>query len=91
MPPVQLTEPRLDVDASYVVSEDRGLINRIGDLFDSDPDRLSAVYQRASESIAQAAADSGLVERTRRNTEDMLRGMLRQLGFTQVTVAFAES
>lgn len=91
LPPVRLTEPRLDVDASYVVSEERGLINRIGDVFDSDPDRLSAVYQRASESIAQAAADSGLVERTRQNTEDMLRGMLRQLGFTRVTVAFAES
>lgn len=91
LPPVQLTEPRLDVDASYVVSEERGLINRIGNIFDSDPDRLSAVYQRASELIGQAAAEGGLVERTRENTEEMLRGMLRQLGFTQITVTFADA
>lgn len=90
LPPVTLTDPRLDVDASYVVSEERGLINRIGSLFDSDPDRLTAVYQRASEEIRRAAGESGLAERTRQNTEHMLRGMLRQLGFTQVAVAFAE-
>lgn len=89
LPPVGLTDPRLDVDASYVVSEERGLINRIGGLFDSDPDRLSAVYRRAAEDIGQAAADSGLAERTRQNTEHMLRGMLRHLGFTSVSVTFA--
>ena len=91
LPPVRLTEPRLDVEASYVVTEERGLINRIGSLFDSDPDRLTAVYRRASEEIGRAAGDSGLVERTRQNTEFMLRGMLRQLGFTQVVVAHAQT
>lgn len=90
LPPPELGEPRLDVEASYVFAEKRGLINRVGDVFGSDPDRQAAVYQRAVEEIATAAVASGLAERTQQNTEYMLRGMLRHLGFADVTVTFVE-
>src|SRR5690606_20771346 len=37
LPPVRITEPRLDVVASYVLTEERGLIYWIGSMLYSDP------------------------------------------------------
>jgi hypothetical protein len=91
LPAPQLRAPRIDNNRSYVFEEQRGALNRIADMFKSDPNRLQAVYQKAEEKIAAAAKDAGLTQRAEENTRKMLDSMLRALGYTSVTVNFPAS
>jgi hypothetical protein len=88
LPAPQLDDAALDLDRSYVFAEERGLLNRLGELFGGDPNRQREVYRLAEERIATAARDSGLRERAQENTRKMLEGLLRSLGYTTVTVTF---
>lgn len=89
LPAPQLGETNLDMEQSYVFAEKRGLFNRIGDVFDNDPNRQQRVYQLAEERIAAAARDSGLGARAEVNTRKMLEGLLRSLGYEQITITYA--
>jgi hypothetical protein len=70
------------------VAEERGLVNRIGDAFRSDPGKQQQVYALAQQRITEAARSSGLDERARQNTERMLESLFTRLGYTTVTVTF---
>jgi hypothetical protein len=89
LPAPQQGQAALDMERSYVVAEERGLLNRIGDAFRSDPGQQQRVYQLAQARITEAAKSSGLDQRARDNTEKMLSGLLTSLGYTSVTVTFA--
>jgi hypothetical protein len=89
LPAPQLGEPHLDLESSYVFAEERGLLNRLGEVFGGDPNRQREAYQLAEERIATAARESGLTERAQENTRKMLEGLLRSLGYTTVTITFA--
>ncbi|MFY1697455.1 MULTISPECIES: DUF4230 domain-containing protein [unclassified Solwaraspora] len=88
LPAPQLTDADLDLANSYVFAEQRGLLNRLGEVFGGDPNRQRQVYQLAEERIAAAARDSGIAERAENNTRKMLAGLLRSLGYETVTVTF---
>ena len=45
LPPPQQSTAALDMNKSYVVAEQRGLLNRIGDAFKNDPNKQQRVYQ----------------------------------------------
>ncbi|MEK8108438.1 DUF4230 domain-containing protein [Micromonospora sp. M12] len=62
------------MEKSYVFAEQRGLLNRLGDLVGNDPNRQQQVYQLAEERITAAARDSGLSARAEENTRKMLEG-----------------
>jgi hypothetical protein len=89
LPAPQQGQAALDMERSYVVAEERGLLNRIGDAFSSDPDQQQRVYQLAQQRITEAAKGSGLDQRARDNTEKMLTGLLTSLGYTSVKVTYA--
>lgn len=88
LPHAVLAAAALDPDRSYAVSKQRGLLDRIGDLFSDNPAGEQAVQKLAAQHINEAARDSGLVERAEQNTTSMLEGLLRSLGFREVTVAY---
>ncbi|MDG4795802.1 DUF4230 domain-containing protein [Micromonospora sp. WMMD1082] len=88
LPAPQLAETNLDLEKSYVFAEERGLLNRVGDLIGGDPNRQQQVYRLAEDRITAAARDSGLNARAEENTRKMLEGLLRSLGFEQVTVTY---
>jgi hypothetical protein len=88
LPPPQQTTAALDMQKSYVVAEQRGLLNRIGDAFKSDPDKQQRVYQAAQQKITEAATSSGLDQRAKDNTQKMLESLFTRLGYTSVTVTF---
>jgi hypothetical protein len=88
LPAPQLGKTNLDMEKSYVFAEQRGLINRLGDLVGNDPNRQQQVYQLAEERITAAARDSGLAARAQENTRKMLEGLLRSLGYEKVTVTY---
>ncbi|MFJ6835840.1 DUF4230 domain-containing protein [Streptomyces sp. NPDC091209] len=88
LPHAALGKPALDPDHSYAVSKQRGLLDRIGDIFSDNPNDERAVQRLAAKHIGKAAQDSRLTARAEENTTSMLEGLLRSLGFTQVTVAY---
>jgi uncharacterized protein DUF4230 len=88
LPPPQQSQAALDMKRSYVVSEERGLLNRIGDAFKNDPNQQQRVYQLAQQRITEAARGSGLDQRAKDNTEKMLTSLFARLGYTSVTVTF---
>lgn len=88
LPAPELGKPSINNDRSYVYTQQRGLLNRIGDAFSNDPNRLQEVYKLSEEKIAAAANDSQLRQRAQDNTRTMLESMLRSLGYTSITVKF---
>jgi len=88
LPHAMLGKPALDPDRSYAVSKQRGLLDRIGDLFSDNPNGEQAVQKLAVKHIREAAKDSALTGRAEKNTTDMLEGLLRSLGFKEVKVTY---
>jgi Protein of unknown function (DUF4230) len=88
LPKGQLETAALDTKRSYVFAQQRGLLDRVAGFFSSNPDSQRQVYELAQEKIQRAAQDSGLTARAEQNTRTMLEGMLRSLGFRDVTVEF---
>lgn len=88
LPAPQLGRANLDLERSYVFAEERGLLNRLGEVFGGDPNRQQRVYQLAQERITAAARESGLIARAEENTRKMLVGLLRSLGYETVTVSY---
>jgi hypothetical protein len=88
LPHAALGKPALDADHSYTVSKQRGLLDRIGDLFSDNPNSEHAVQQLAVKHIGEAAKGSGLTARAETNTTSMLQGLLSSLGFKEVHVSY---
>ncbi|MFE9621478.1 DUF4230 domain-containing protein [Streptomyces sp. NPDC006527] len=88
LPHARLGTPALDPDRSYAVSKQRGLLDRLGDLFSDNPNGEQAVQKLAVRHIGEAAEDSELTARAESNTTDMLQGLLRSLGFKEVRVTY---
>ncbi|MFI9341952.1 DUF4230 domain-containing protein [Streptomyces sp. NPDC052773] len=90
LPHAELGAPSLDPDRSYAVSKQRGLLDRLGDLFSDNPNGEQAVQRLAVRHIGEAAKESGLTARAEKNTTDMLEGLLGSLGFEKVRVVYGD-
>ncbi|WP_128374627.1 DUF4230 domain-containing protein [Streptomyces cavernae] len=88
LPHAALGRPALDPDRSYAVSKQRGLLDRLGDIFSDNPNDERAVQRLAAKHIGEAAKDSELTVRAEDNTTRMLQGLLRSLGFKEVEVTY---
>jgi Protein of unknown function (DUF4230) len=88
LPKAQLESAVLNVSQSYVVAEQQGLLNRIGDFFSGNPNSQQQVYILAQQKIQTAAERSPLVPEAEKNTQEMLTSMLTSLGFQHITITF---
>jgi hypothetical protein len=88
LPRAQLEPAVLNVHKSYVYAQQQGLANRIGNFFSGNPNNQQKVYETAQTKIQNAAKSSQLLTEAQKNTQSMLTGMLKSLGFQQVTVTF---
>ena len=88
LPHAALERPNLDHQRSYVFAEERGIVDRVRAFFDQAPNEQAELYQVAERKIGDAAAQSPLADRAETNTRTMLEGMLRALGYQQVTVTY---
>ncbi|WAU83602.1 DUF4230 domain-containing protein [Streptomyces sp. Qhu-G9] len=88
LPHAALGKPALDPDHSYAVSKQRGLLDRLGDVFSDNPNDERAVQRLAARHIGDAAKDSELTTRAEENTTGMLKGLLGSLGFKEVRVTY---
>ncbi len=89
VPTARLEPAVLNVQQSHVFAVQQGLLNRIGNFFSNNPDSQHQVYVLAQKKIQSAAQHSELLIQAQRNTRTMLIGLMRSLGFQQVTVTFA--
>jgi hypothetical protein len=80
--------PVVDPTRSEVVDRDRGLVNRIGDVFGDDTNNERDLYVLAGKKLAAAAMESDLQARAEKNTRLMLEGLLGRLGYQDVRVVF---
>ncbi|MGW1952742.1 DUF4230 domain-containing protein [Streptomyces sp. NPDC001920] len=90
LPHAALGKPSLDPDRSYAVSKERGLLDRLGDLFSDNPNSEQAVQKLAVQHIGEAAEQSELTARAETNTTAMLKGLLHSLGFKEVKVRYGD-
>lgn len=91
LPRPELERANIDSTRSYVYSQQRGLLDRLGSVFSDNPSNQQQLYVLGAEKIQAAAVESGLVERAETNTRAMLTGMLQSLGFTTISVEFQEA
>ena len=90
LPPPRLSQPRLDLERSYVYSRERGILNELGDLFRDERNVERQVYLVAEQKIALGAQNAGIRRRAEENVRRTLGTLLRSLGFTSVEIRFAE-
>jgi Protein of unknown function (DUF4230) len=90
LPRARLTQARVDPSQSRVFSRERGLLDRLGSVLSDNPTSERELYLLAQERMQAAAAQSDLQAQAERNTRAMLEGMLRSLGYTDVTVTFRD-
>ncbi|MDH6228695.1 MULTISPECIES: DUF4230 domain-containing protein [Streptomyces] len=90
LPHAELGRPALDPERSYAVSKQRGVLDRLGDLFSDNPNSEQAVQKLAVKHIGDAAKESELTRTAEKNTTGMLEGLLHSLGFEKVTVTYGD-
>jgi hypothetical protein len=89
LPAPKLLAPQLDPDRSRVYDRDRGVLDRVEDAVSDRPGDEQPLYQLAEDKLAAAAAaDPKLLQTAERNTRSMLEGLLRGLGFRDITIDF---
>ena len=91
LPAARLYDARVDPARSRVFDRERGLIDRIESVFEDSPTEERSLYLVAERKLQEAAvADDELLRTAERNTRAMLEGLLRGLGFSDVTIEFAD-
>ena len=90
LPQPRIGRPRIDPDKSRVMSEDKGIVDRVNDLMSGQSSHDQELYQAADAKLARAARQSDLVEQAEANTRIMLTDMLEGLGYEDVVVKFED-
>jgi len=91
LPAAQFFDAHIDPGKSYVYDRDRGLIDRVASIFQDNPTSERELYRLSEQKLRAAAqSNSGLLGRSEQNTRRMLTGLMRALGFTNVTITFVE-
>lgn len=85
LPASQLDKPNLDHERSYVFGQDRGVLNRVVDAFET-PEQ-TAFYKLAETKMTTAAEESGLRKQATENTKAMLTSMF---GSVEIRVTFLD-
>ena len=91
LPGAYAMDPVLDHDLSHVMNRDRGLLNRIGGMFNDNPTSEATLYDAAMNKMADAATQTDLINRAQEHTTVVLTGMLRAMGFEQIDIVFQVS
>ncbi|MFT7838867.1 DUF4230 domain-containing protein [Saccharothrix sp. BKS2] len=88
LPPAVLDKPNLVQERCYVFAQERGLLDRLSSLVETQDQQ--PFYVAAEQKISDAARDSGLAGRAEENTRKMLTGMFGALGYQATFTAAAD-
>lgn len=87
LPAPTVEKPVLDLETSYVVEHDKGLVNR----FKGSEIEREAQLKAINQMTAAATGEDLLLDQAKENTAAMLRGLFGSLGYTSITISFEES
>jgi hypothetical protein len=88
LPGAYAMDPVLDHDQSHVMNRDRGLLNRLGGIFNDNPTSEAGLYDAAMAKMADAAGQTDLIAKAQENTTFVLTSMLKAMGFETVDIVF---
>jgi hypothetical protein len=88
LPSPYAMDPVLDHKQSHVMNRDRGLLNRIGGIFNDNPTSEATLYDAAMGKMADAASQTDLIQRAQEHTTFVLTGMLKSMGFEKIDIVF---
>lgn len=91
LPQPELSDVDIDEGNARIVSRDRGIVDRIEDVFSSNPVDDSPLYRAAEKKLESAAKHSDVVEQAKTNTEQWLTTFLGAAGFDHVEVQWAQT
>ncbi|MEO6714350.1 MAG: DUF4230 domain-containing protein [Mycobacteriales bacterium] len=92
LPHARLGQVSVDPNGSYVYEHKRGALDRIGDVFSSNPGGEQEFYKLAEQKmVAAAGGTDGIVARAEANTTAMLTSLMQSLGFTSITITYGDA
>jgi hypothetical protein len=90
LPAPTLGQPVLDIAQSYVYDDQRGIGTRLGNLVGGQSTDKSLYTEAIAKMTGAAQSDADIIRLGEANTTAMLRGLLGAVGYTNVTVNYAE-
>jgi len=90
LPEPELGDAEIDEGNTRIVARDRGIVDRIGDVFSGNPFDDAELYKSAEDKLAAAAAKSDLLDQAKANTERWLKTFLGAAGFETVEITWVE-
>ena len=91
LPEPVLQDADIEESATRIVSRQRGVLDRVGDMVSSNPFDDSELYEAAAEKLNRAAAAADLDTTARENTQDWLETFLGAAGFERVVISWQEA
>lgn len=88
LPGAYAMDPVLDHEQSHVMNRDRGLLNRLGGIFNDNPTSEAGLYVAAMAKMADAAGETDLIAQAQENTTFVLTSMLKAMGFEKIDIIF---
>jgi Protein of unknown function (DUF4230) len=88
LPGAYAMDPVLDHDQSHVMNRDRGLLNRLGGIFNDNPTSEAGLYDAAMAKMADAAGQTDLIAQAQEHTTFVLTSMLKAMDFEQIDIVF---
>ena len=88
LPEPELQDADIEESATRIVSRQRGVLDRVGDMISSNPFDDSELYEAAAQKLNNAAAEADLDTTAKENTEEWLETFLGAAGFERVVVSW---
>ncbi|MFZ4518048.1 MAG: DUF4230 domain-containing protein [Microthrixaceae bacterium] len=90
LPEPELSDADIAEGSTRVVSRERGLIDRVEDVFSGNPFDDSELYRTAEGKLEDAARKSDLLDTAKANTEKWLTTFLQAAGFENVEITWTK-
>ena len=88
LPGAYAMEPVLDHEESHVMNRDRGLLNRLGGIFNDNPTSEASLYDAAIAKMADSARQTYLLDQAEEHTTFVLTSMMKAMGFETIDIRF---
>lgn len=88
LPAPTIGDPVIDFENSGVMNRDRGVLDRLGGVFNDNPTAEESLIVEAQKKMIAGVGESDLLERASDNTEKMLTTLLNGVGVGTINVVF---
>lgn len=91
LPEPVLEDADIDEAETRIISRQRGVLDRVGDMVSSNPFDDSELYEAAAQKLNNAASEADLAATAKVNTQDWLETFLGAAGFERVIISWNQA